>query len=66
MKLIVRPQQYQVGNNPAPLTYGVFLKTDEQFDGIEHWQTEGDDVFVCYSRSPEGASRAIEFLMEEN
>lgn len=55
--LIIKPQRYEV-NGHAPLTYGIFLQTDESFQGIECWQ-DCSDVFVAYSRTLEGAERAI-------
>lgn len=60
--LTIRPQHFAV-DGCAPLTYGVFLTTEREYEGLECWQSEDCmGVFICYSRSIEGAERVVELL----
>lgn len=54
--LIIKPQVYE-----GIFSYGIFLETDEPIEGLEYWQ-DCDDIFVAYSRSREGAERAVQEL----
>lgn len=55
-RLIIKPQAYG-----GIFSYGIFLKTDEPIEGLEHWQ-ECKEIFVAYSWAYEGAMRAIREL----
>lgn len=58
-KLIIKQQQFP--DETGPVTFGVFLETEEVFDGIHHWQS-CEEVFVAYSRTEEGALKAVREL----
>ncbi len=61
-RFTIREQHFAV-DGIAPKTYGVFVETERECEGLECWQ--GDDcegVFVCYSKSREGAERAVREL----
>lgn len=58
-QLVIKPQHYPEG--VGPLSYGVFLETEEVIDGLDHWQ-DCESVFVCYSWTSEGAARAVREL----
>lgn len=59
--LVIRPQRYPTVNGETPLSYGIFLETNDVIEGLSHWQ-DCDEVFVAYSWTRHGAERAISEL----
>lgn len=61
-QLVIKTQRYPTHTGALPLTYGIFLETREVIEGLEFWQLDCSEVFVGYSRTKEGAERAVKEL----
>lgn len=60
MSLVIREQRYPTAFGDAPLSYAVYLETEETHDDLEYWQdVETRGIFICYAWSRESAERAI-------
>lgn len=59
-ELVIREQRHPDHFGNTPLSYGVFMVTDEVVEDLEYWQGEDcADYFLCYAWSLESAQRAI-------
>lgn len=47
MNLIIKPQNYPTADGECPLTYAIYL------------QTENEEIFLAYSWTQSGAERAV-------
>lgn len=58
---LITSQNYPAANESIPLTYAIWLLNDDvNHDDLLYWQDESTDgVFLAYSRSIEGAHRAV-------
>lgn len=60
-QLVIKQQRYPPID--GPVSYGVFMETDEVFEGLEYWQDDVDaPVFVCYGWTERMAEWAVREL----
>jgi hypothetical protein len=58
--LSIQQQHFPDHRGHRPLSYAVYLSTDEQVDGIDHWQSkETARYFVCYAFNHQNAQWAV-------
>lgn len=60
MSFVIQEQRYPSASGETPLSYAVYLETNETHDDLEYWQDpETRGIFLCYAWTMCGAERAI-------